>query len=71
VFKTPEGLFKPTAMFFGLTNSLATFQMIINYVESNWYLTFDKEIKSPDFYLFINIKTGFGNFSFLERFCRS
>ena len=27
---TPEGLFGPTVMFFGLTNSLATFQMIIN-----------------------------------------
>jgi hypothetical protein len=24
-FKTSEGLFKPTVMFFGLTNSLATF----------------------------------------------
>ena len=30
VFKTPEGLFKPTVMFFGLTNSSATFQIIIN-----------------------------------------
>jgi len=30
VFKTPEELFKSTVMFFGLTNSLATFQMIIN-----------------------------------------
>jgi len=27
---TPEGLFEPTVMFFGLTNSLVTFQMIIN-----------------------------------------
>jgi Reverse transcriptase (RNA-dependent DNA polymerase) len=26
VFKTPEGLFKPQVMFFGLTNSPATFQ---------------------------------------------
>ena len=30
VFMTPEGLFEPTVMFFGLTNSLVTFQMIIN-----------------------------------------
>ena len=30
VFMTPEGLFEPIVMFFELTNSLATFQMIIN-----------------------------------------
>ena len=30
VFTTPEGLFKPIVMFFGLTNSPATFQTIIN-----------------------------------------
>jgi len=30
VFLTPEGLFEPSVMFFGLTNSLATFQMMIN-----------------------------------------
>jgi hypothetical protein len=29
-FLTPEGLFKPTVMFFGLTNSPATFQMMMN-----------------------------------------
>ena len=29
-FTTSEGSFKPTVMFFGLTNSLATFQVIIN-----------------------------------------
>jgi reverse transcriptase-like protein len=29
-FLTPEGLFKPTIMFFGLTNSPATFQMMMN-----------------------------------------
>jgi hypothetical protein len=29
-FLTPEGLFEPTVMFFGLTNSLATFQMMMN-----------------------------------------
>jgi hypothetical protein len=29
-FLTPEGLFEPTVMFFGLTNSPATFQMIMN-----------------------------------------
>ena len=27
---TPEGSFEPTVMFFGLTNLLATFQMIMN-----------------------------------------
>jgi len=27
---TPEGSFKPTMMFFGLTNSPATFQTIMN-----------------------------------------
>jgi len=29
-FTTPEGLFEPTVMFFGLTNSPATFQTIMN-----------------------------------------
>ena len=29
-FLTPEGLFEPTIMFFGLTNSPATFQMMMN-----------------------------------------
>src|SRR6266566_5616981 len=29
-FLTPKGLFKPTVMFFGLTNSPATFQMMMN-----------------------------------------
>jgi len=30
VFTTPEGFFKPTVMFFGLTNSLVTFQTMMN-----------------------------------------
>ena len=30
VFTTPEGLFEPTVMFFGLTNSPATFQAMTN-----------------------------------------
>jgi len=29
-FMTPEGAFEPTVMFFGLTNSPATFQMMMN-----------------------------------------
>ena len=29
-FSTPEGSFEPTVMFFGLTNSPATFQVIMN-----------------------------------------
>jgi len=29
-FTTPERTFEPTVMFFGLTNSLATFQTIMN-----------------------------------------
>ena len=29
-FSTPEGLFEPTVMFFGLTNSPATFQAMMN-----------------------------------------
>ncbi len=33
-FLTPEGLFKPTVMFFGLTNSPATFQMMMNTIFS-------------------------------------
>ena len=30
VFMTPEGLFEPTVMFFGLSNSLVVFQTVIN-----------------------------------------
>jgi len=30
VFTTPEGSFEPTVIFFGLTNSLATFQVMMN-----------------------------------------
>ena len=30
VFTTPEGSFEPTVMFYGLTNSLATFQTMMN-----------------------------------------
>jgi hypothetical protein len=30
VFLTSEGLFEPTVMFFGLTNSPTTFQMMMN-----------------------------------------
>jgi len=30
VFSTPEGSFESTVMFFGLTNSLATFQTMMN-----------------------------------------
>ena len=30
VFSTPEGVFEPTVMFFGLTNSLAMFQAMMN-----------------------------------------
>ena len=30
VFTMPEGLFKPVVMFFGLTNSPATFQAMMN-----------------------------------------
>jgi len=29
-FMTPEGSFEPTVMFFGLTNSPATFQVMMN-----------------------------------------
>ena len=30
MFTTPEGSFEPTVIFFGLTNSLATFQVMMN-----------------------------------------
>ena len=30
MFTTPEGLFEPIVMFFGLTNLLVTFQIIMN-----------------------------------------
>ena len=31
-FRTNKGLFKPTVMFFGLTNSPATFQAFMNHI---------------------------------------
>ena len=31
-FRTNKGLFEPTVMFFGLTNSLATFQAFMNHI---------------------------------------
>jgi hypothetical protein len=44
-FLTPEGLFKPTVMFFGLTNSPAIFQMMMNTifqweVQEGWFSIF-------------------------------
>jgi hypothetical protein len=44
-FLTPEGLFKPTVMFFGLTNSPVMFQMMMNMifqceVQEGWFLIF-------------------------------
>ena len=44
-FLTPEGLFKPTVMFFGLTNSPATFQIMMNtifhkQVAEGWLLVY-------------------------------
>jgi hypothetical protein len=44
-FLTPEGLFEPTVMFFGLTNSPAMFQMMMNTifwqeVQEGWFLIF-------------------------------
>ena len=39
-FLTPEGLFEPTVMFFGLTNSPATFQMMMNTI-------FRREVAQP------------------------
>jgi hypothetical protein len=44
-FLTPEGLFKPMVMFFGLTNSPAMFQMMMNTifqckVQEGWFSIF-------------------------------
>jgi hypothetical protein len=44
-FLTPKGLFEPTVMFFGLTNSWAMFQMMMNTifrreVQEGWFLVF-------------------------------
>src|SRR6266478_4013885 len=48
-FLTPKGLFKPTVMFFGLTNSPATFQMMTNTifhteVAQGWLLVYMDDI---------------------------
>ena len=44
VFTIPEGLFEPTMMFFGLTNSPATFQTMIN--EILWDLINTRKVAS-------------------------
>jgi len=41
VFITPKGSFKLTMMFFGLTNSLATFQTMINKILQDFINTED------------------------------
>jgi hypothetical protein len=46
-FLTPEGLFEPTVMFFRLTNSLATFQMMMNTI-------FCKEVQEGWFSIFMD-----------------
>ena len=48
-FKTDKGLFKPLIMFFGLTNSPATFQMMMddlfhNEVAQGWLKTYIDDI---------------------------
>jgi Reverse transcriptase (RNA-dependent DNA polymerase) len=46
-FLTPEGLFEPTVMFFGLTNSPATFQTMMNTI-------FRKEVQEGWFSIFMD-----------------
>ena len=41
---TPEGLFEPNVVFFGLTNSLVTFQTIMSKIL--WYLINTEEVVS-------------------------
>ena len=42
MFKTQYGLYEPTVMFFGLTNSLATFQTMMNHIFHNVIITHEK-----------------------------
>ncbi|ESK89241.1 reverse transcriptase-rnase h-integrase [Moniliophthora roreri MCA 2997] len=48
-FKTPRGLFEPTVMFFGLTNSLAMFQVFMNdilkdFIDEGWCIVYMDDI---------------------------
>uniref|UniRef100_A0A0W0F7V0 Reverse transcriptase domain-containing protein n=1 Tax=Moniliophthora roreri TaxID=221103 RepID=A0A0W0F7V0_MONRR len=48
-FKTPRGLFEPTVMFFGLTNSPATFQAFMNdilkdFINKGWCVVYMDDI---------------------------
>uniref|UniRef100_A0A0W0G8S4 Reverse transcriptase domain-containing protein n=1 Tax=Moniliophthora roreri TaxID=221103 RepID=A0A0W0G8S4_MONRR len=48
-FKTPRGLFEPTVMFFGLTNSPATFQVFMNdilkdFIDEGWCVVYMDDI---------------------------
>uniref|UniRef100_A0A0W0GEF0 RNA-directed DNA polymerase n=1 Tax=Moniliophthora roreri TaxID=221103 RepID=A0A0W0GEF0_MONRR len=49
VFKTPRGLFEPTVMFFGSTNSPATFQAFMNdilkdFIDKGWCVVYMDDI---------------------------
>jgi len=55
VFITPEGAFKPTVMFFGLTNSLVTFQTMMN--EIPWDLINTGKIASFINYVIVGTET--------------
>ena len=46
-FLTPEGLFEPLVMFFGLMNSLATFQMMVNTI-------FHPHVRYGDFSIYMD-----------------
>uniref|UniRef100_A0A0W0F4B6 Reverse transcriptase domain-containing protein n=1 Tax=Moniliophthora roreri TaxID=221103 RepID=A0A0W0F4B6_MONRR len=48
-FKTPQGLFEPTVMFFGLTNSPVTFQAFMNdilkdFIDEGWCMVYMDDI---------------------------
>jgi len=43
-FKTPKGLFEPWVMFFGLTNSLATFQRTMNHMFREMKMQYPTEL---------------------------
>ena len=57
-FITNEGLFEPTVMFFGLTNSPATFQMIMNTIFCNLINKGNVMIYMDDIAIHIGLQKG-------------
>ena len=60
-FSIPEGVYEPMVMFFGLTNSLATFQAMMNDLLRNFIETGDITVFINDVIVRTEIEEGHDN----------